>query len=652
MTNSIVIKRDNDSSVYILLLDLDACRDTATGEVASWAIKVVESCKNTYTEVSPSGTGLRIVVALASLPADVRAKVDVPHPAPDGVTKRPQIQLFGLGPAGYVTMTGLRLDGANDKVVVIESLDAIVDEFGMRVTKDVGPRVALEAVKGEGDPPSMEEITAEVLKHSKGREMIAGEWRSILPSKSPSEVFNLLVPLALACAHGHGEAALEWLLDHTAFGQGAVEGSCDPKKYTREKWVSAEIERSAARRLRPEVVFEDLGTPLAPSQSKQPCAPAIRPTTTILRVVSLAEAIAAPPIEWLADRLIPKIGVGILGGVANVGKTAIALDLALHIAHGRDYRGHAVAGGSVLYFASEGMAGLGARAAAWHAAHGLQPVLPDGRIFDLVSGLPSLSTEAGRSTLRQSVIGATTRGSPVRFAVIDTLSGHWAESEDKAEFVAPAMADLQRIAVEYGMALMLLHHERKPQSGAPNGGAMAALRGSTAWAGSADTILSASGDSDCVNIQVAKQRDGERAPNWFVALRTVGYVGHGGAQRTSVVAMPTVAHASVPADPAADDAADVDAVVDALRQLGHATRIDTIVKKARLRLQDGRAAFDRALTAGRIVSTGSLRRRTYRISTSQGGGGAAPQTPGTSGTSSHRGADDSGTSGRLSEGSA
>src|SRR5258706_12095627 len=40
-------------------IDLDHCRDKETGEIAAWAQSVIDRF-NTYTEVSPSGTGVRL----------------------------------------------------------------------------------------------------------------------------------------------------------------------------------------------------------------------------------------------------------------------------------------------------------------------------------------------------------------------------------------------------------------------------------------------------------------------------------------------------------------------------------------------------------------------------------------------------------------
>ncbi|HSP96544.1 MAG TPA: hypothetical protein VL049_04785, partial [Candidatus Dormibacteraeota bacterium] len=42
-------------------IDLDGARDPATGVLAPWAQSIVAAC-DSYTEVSPSGTGVKIIV--------------------------------------------------------------------------------------------------------------------------------------------------------------------------------------------------------------------------------------------------------------------------------------------------------------------------------------------------------------------------------------------------------------------------------------------------------------------------------------------------------------------------------------------------------------------------------------------------------------
>ena len=43
-------------------IDLDKCRNPETGKVAEWAREIISSVKEGYVEISPSGTGVHVVV--------------------------------------------------------------------------------------------------------------------------------------------------------------------------------------------------------------------------------------------------------------------------------------------------------------------------------------------------------------------------------------------------------------------------------------------------------------------------------------------------------------------------------------------------------------------------------------------------------------
>jgi len=51
-------------------IDLDKCRDPRTGEIETWALEIIRTV-DSYTEVSPSGTGIRIFCR-ARLPQESR----------------------------------------------------------------------------------------------------------------------------------------------------------------------------------------------------------------------------------------------------------------------------------------------------------------------------------------------------------------------------------------------------------------------------------------------------------------------------------------------------------------------------------------------------------------------------------------------------
>jgi hypothetical protein len=81
-------------------VDLDDCRDPRTGVIASWALDVIERL-DSYTELSPSGTGLH-VLCFAELPDDLDGNR---HEVPDGG----RIEVYDRGQ--YFTFTGQHLEG-------------------------------------------------------------------------------------------------------------------------------------------------------------------------------------------------------------------------------------------------------------------------------------------------------------------------------------------------------------------------------------------------------------------------------------------------------------------------------------------------------------------------------------------------------------
>lgn len=49
-----------DADPYVGI-DLDKCRDPATGSIEDWALEIIRKL-NSYTEISPSGTGAKIII--------------------------------------------------------------------------------------------------------------------------------------------------------------------------------------------------------------------------------------------------------------------------------------------------------------------------------------------------------------------------------------------------------------------------------------------------------------------------------------------------------------------------------------------------------------------------------------------------------------
>ena len=72
-------------------IDIDDCRDVATGEITPEAAEVITLC-NSYVEISPSGEGIHIII---------KGKL------PPGRRKRKPFEMYGENSPRYFTMTGL-----------------------------------------------------------------------------------------------------------------------------------------------------------------------------------------------------------------------------------------------------------------------------------------------------------------------------------------------------------------------------------------------------------------------------------------------------------------------------------------------------------------------------------------------------------------
>lgn len=145
-------------------IDLDDCRDPATGEIDAWAREVVDALP-TYWEVSPSGTGLR-GFGFGFLPGD-KTRSDV-----EGTGGH--IEVYEKG--RYLTLTGEQLEAATDDVEVIKAgLSEVYHEYisEEEKTSDVeadpsGPNPTPDVMKNGSSGLSDAEIIEKAKASEKG----------------------------------------------------------------------------------------------------------------------------------------------------------------------------------------------------------------------------------------------------------------------------------------------------------------------------------------------------------------------------------------------------------------------------------------------------------------------------------------------------
>jgi hypothetical protein len=95
----------------IVGIDLDGCRDRDTGTIESWARDLITELSS-YTEVSPSGTGVKVYAFVEPVPR-LEANKLVIKPA-NGTGKAQQVEVFVT--QRYFAITGEHLDGTPDEI--------------------------------------------------------------------------------------------------------------------------------------------------------------------------------------------------------------------------------------------------------------------------------------------------------------------------------------------------------------------------------------------------------------------------------------------------------------------------------------------------------------------------------------------------------
>ena len=212
------------------------------------------------------------------------------------------------------------------------------------------------------------------------------------------------------------------------------------------------------------------------------------------RLHSIDDLRNRPPAEWLITEILEKGTVGCLFGPSGEGKTFVALDLALSVATGRSWHGHATTQGSVVYVVAEGTRGIWKRVQAW-----LQ-YLNVATVSDVFFALEAVQLRPG--TDADDLMGRIKeRKLQPAFIILDTLAQCFVGGdENSAKDMGEAVATARRLSSELDAAVLLVHH-----SGRRRG---RHARGSSALQGNVDVVFSvrktAAGQ---ITVSSVKQKD-------------------------------------------------------------------------------------------------------------------------------------------------
>lgn len=334
-------------------IDIDDCRDPATGKIDPWAEEVLAAAE-TYAEISPSGTGIRMFAS---------GKVER-----STAFKPAGVEIYNEG--RYLTITGQMVPGSPASIrpapQTLEALYSRIQDFKRKQ----------EAEKPK--PRISERLTANVAKGQ--MPLTGGDFFREVNTRALADLaawFPSIFPQAryMAGTRGYRVSAasmgrnLEEDLSATPsgivdFGVHDMGDARDGKRSAIDIVIEHQGERTAVDAakwlcarlgLRPaDLGFRDAGSNVTFLHDHQP----VREQASVARSLPtvLASSFAGrdvPPREWHVEGMVPAKNVTLFFGDGGTGKSLATLQLAVSTIIGADWFGMTTATGRVLLLSAE-----------------------------------------------------------------------------------------------------------------------------------------------------------------------------------------------------------------------------------------------------------------------------------------------------------
>lgn len=225
-------------------------------------------------------------------------------------------------------------------------------------------------------------------------------------------------------------------------------------------------------------------------------------------VQDLLEQSAAP--EYVIDGLLERETLAVMFGDSDTYKSFVAIDWAMSIATGRDWRGRSVAEGPVVYLKGEGHRGFGRRVEAWIRQNECGEDAP---FYASAIGAELVLPESLAAV--HAAIEATCK--PPSLVVIDTLDANFGPGDegktaDMKEFINAALS----VVARYRCTVLVVHHVGHGDKGRE--------RGAYHLRGRADTRILVErddGGKHMTQLTFEKVKDGEKPPPLTLTLEPV-----------------------------------------------------------------------------------------------------------------------------------
>jgi hypothetical protein len=197
-----------------------------------------------------------------------------------------------------------------------------------------------------------------------------------------------------------------------------------------------------------------------------------------------------------------------LYGPSGIGKTFIAVDLAMCVATGTPWGGREVDPGFVVYISAEGGAGIAKRFYAWLVEHELDPKRAD--IAFLLDSIEVTSDSSALLVLVERIVNEVRRHPTL--VIIDTLARCFDGNENEQEDMSRFVAGVDLLRKEFDATVLIVHHTRLDGN---------RERGNTAFRAAADMMMSVEGEGDRMTLKCNKMKDDREFEDIELELRPI-----------------------------------------------------------------------------------------------------------------------------------
>jgi hypothetical protein len=496
-------------------IDLDRC--VADNTILPWAQDVIDRLAS-YTELSPSGNGLRTFIGGG-----------IPN---DWTNHEVGIEVYGGHEFRFLTVTGQRLKVSPLEVLRPEqaTLLALSDRYAKTKTTATIISLELPDILDELVLPNLDSLPLPTSVVSflttgdhggdRSRALFAASVALYSAGLSDDEVFSLLAlnlwafEVALDHRRQDSDRALMYLwVEHCQKGKAKstpVATLADFENLAPNTTPApVEIAQAATENIADDFdVIEDGDHIEADDLHKtEPITPPKPKTRRRFEVIPVAEFAKGAAPTWIVKGVLPRAELIVLYGASMSGKSFIALDLAGAVARGMPWRGRRVKQGRVVYVAAEGAGGFRTRLNAYALANNLDL---DSLDLGVVKAAPNLMVKDDALELSKEIL----MGGPVSLVIFDTFAQVMpGANENAGEDVGKALQHCKGVHKATGATVVLVHHSGKDSA-----------KGARGWSGlqaAADAELEVSSTPSGRLLRSTKQKDGEAGLEWGFTLGVV-----------------------------------------------------------------------------------------------------------------------------------